>query len=180
MYATSNHALQAEASPMHANSPTRIPVHLRCTQYNQRREPTRYARSHVITQCHHGMHAMHSRTHTRACPCISDAHRCKPNAKRLDTYAITQSRNHASNDLLVRNTPMISPMNLATERIAARSDAIYTQSRNAHDAHGISSHTRARPSSLHAEPSLTANQTDTDTIDLSRPNKLYARCTEPT
>ena len=83
-YTTSNHALQAEASPMHANSPPRIPVHLRCTQYNQRREPTRYARSHVITQCHHGMHAMHSRTHTRACPCISDAHRTNNSANQTD------------------------------------------------------------------------------------------------
>ena len=74
----------AEASPMHANSPTRIPVHLRCTQYNQRREPTRYARNHVITQWHHGMHAMHSRTHTRACPCISDAHRTNTSANKTD------------------------------------------------------------------------------------------------
>lgn len=84
MYTTSNHALRAEASPMHANSPTRIPVHRRCTQYNQRREPTRYARNHIITQCHHGMHAMHSRTHTRACPCISDAHRTNNSANKTD------------------------------------------------------------------------------------------------
>ena len=49
-YTTSNHALQAEPSPMHANSPTHMPVHLRCTQNEYQREAMRYARSHIITQ----------------------------------------------------------------------------------------------------------------------------------
>ena len=55
-------------------------------------EAMRYVRNHVITQCHHGMHAMHSRTHTHACPCIYDARRSKPNVNHSDMHAITQSR----------------------------------------------------------------------------------------
>ena len=68
------------------------------------------------------------------------------------------AHNHASNNLLVRNAPMISPMNLTTERIPTRSDSIRMQSRNAHDAHGISSYTRPRASPLHAEANPTPNQ----------------------
>ena len=44
------------------------------------------------------------------------------------------------------------------ERIPTRSDSIRMQSRNPHDAHGISSHTRPRASPLHAEANPTPNQ----------------------
>ena len=143
------------AKTQHANWQTKLP-------------PT-HAKACVITRDGPQVHAVQPRMPART---ISDARAdshtharaSEMHAERIPTRSDSirmQSRNahnHASNNLLVRNAPMISPMNLTTERIPTRSDSIRMQSRNAHDAHGISSHTRPRASPLHAEANPTPNQ----------------------
>ena len=167
---TSNHAtthMQTAVTPkipkiaktQHANWQTKLPSP----------PPPTHAKACVITRDGPQVHAVQPRMPART---ISDARAdshtharaSEMHAERIPTRSDSirmQSRNahnHASNNLLVRNAPMISPMNLTTERIPTRSDSIRMQSRNAHDAHGISSYTRPRASPLHAEANPTPNQ----------------------
>ena len=135
---------------------------------NETTLPT-HAKACVITRDGPQVHAVQPRMPARTISdALADSHTharaSEMHAERIPTRSDSirmQSRNahnHASNNLLVRNAPMISPMNLTTERIPTRSDSIRMQSRNAHDAHGISSYTRPRASPLHAEANPTPNQ----------------------
>ena len=144
------------AKTQHANWQTKLP-------------PPTHAKACVITRDGPQVHAVQPRMPARTIShALADSHTharaSEMHAERIPTRSDSirmQSRNahnHASNNLLVRNAPMISPMNLTTERIPTRSDSIRMQSRNAHDAHGISSYTRPRASPLHAEANPTPNQ----------------------
>ena len=139
------------------------------TQTGKRNYPPTHAKACVITRDGPQVHAVQPRMPARTISdALADSHTharaSEMHAERIPTRSDSirmQSRNahnHASNNLLVRNAPMISPMNLTTERIPTRSDSIRMQSRNAHDAHGISSYTRPRASPLHAEANPTPNQ----------------------
>ena len=167
---TSNHAtthMQTAVTPkipkiaktQHANWQTKLPspppharegVRNHTRRSSSTRSPTTYASQNHL-RCTRRLthtHARASEMHAERIPTRSDSIRMQSR----------NAHNHASNNLLVRNAPMISPMNLTTERIPTRSDSIRMQSRNAHDAHGISSYTRPRASPLHAEANPTPNQ----------------------
>ena len=99
------------------------------TQTGKRNYPPTHAKACVITRDGPQVHAVQPRMPART---ISDA--------RADSHTHARaSEMHA-------------------ERIPTRSDSIRMQSRNAHDAHGISSYTRPRASPLHAEANPTPNQ----------------------
>ena len=89
-------------------------------------------------------------THAKACVITRDGpqvHAVQPRMPaRTISDALADSHTHAR------------ASEMHAERIPTRSDSIRMQSRNAHDAHGISSYTRPRASPLHAEANPTPNQ----------------------
>ena len=139
----------------HANTRPMRPLqtckHANMRRYQGSRRYQRYQRSRRHnTQTGKRNYPPHPPTHAMACVITRDGPQVHAVQPRMPARTISDAR--ADSHTHARASEMHA------ERIPTRSDSIRMQSRNAHDAHGISSQTHPRASPLHAEANPTPNQ----------------------